>query len=178
MDHILKGDVIVNSIPSSSPEIPKRVIDRFWSKVNKTETCWEWTAGLFHPNGYGQFCAKEIPHIRTAHRFSWFLHNGTIPTGMFVCHHCDNPKCVRPSHLFLGTNSDNMKDCYRKGRMKNPCACGEKHPMSKFTTSQIIEIRRAYKAGEYTIRGLSVLYSCSYPTMAAIVKYESWKSIK
>lgn len=71
--------------------------------------CWVWIAGLY-PDGYGQFRQQR------AHRVSWGLHKGKIPKGKFICHHCDNPSCVRPSHLFVGTHQDNMEDRNRKGR--------------------------------------------------------------
>lgn len=88
-------------------------MERFFSKVNKTERCWEWTAAL--RNGYGAF--KINKKIYSAHRVSWELANGKIPANLFVCHKCDNPKCVNPDHLFLGTRSDNMKDAFKKGRL-------------------------------------------------------------
>lgn len=88
-------------------------IARFWKKVYKTETCWLWTAGK-DKDGYGKFWLDEDT-IR-AHRVSWEMHNGPIPEEMDVLHSCDNPPCVRPSHLFLGDNADNMADRDRKGR--------------------------------------------------------------
>jgi hypothetical protein len=78
--------------------------------------CWEWT-GCQDANGYGRFCLKG--QRRLASRVSWMLHNGAIPEGLFVCHKCDNPPCVNPAHLFLGTAKDNMQDCKRKGRMRH-----------------------------------------------------------
>lgn len=88
-------------------------IKRFFAKVDKSGDCWEWRGSLA-PNGYGQFFRKS--GSRQAHRISWELENGPIKNGLFVCHHCDNRKCIRPSHLFLGTHSDNMRDMERKGR--------------------------------------------------------------
>jgi hypothetical protein len=96
--------------------------ERFWSKVQKTDGCWEWKAAQ-NSAGYGIFGIgdEEKPHrIERSHRISWRLHHGEIPPGMFVCHHCDNRKCVRPDHLFLGTNRDNMHDCAQKGRSSKP----------------------------------------------------------
>ena len=86
---------------------------RFFDKVDKTDSCWNWIAST--RVGYGAF--KYKGKVVGAHRFSWELHFGNIPEGLMVCHKCDNPKCVNPSHLFLGTNSDNMKDAYDKGRL-------------------------------------------------------------
>ena len=86
---------------------------RFWKYVEKTDSCWLWT-GAKIGNGYGHITVKR-QSIKT-HRFSWELHYGAIPAGMFVCHRCDVKACVRPDHLFLGTNQDNQLDAVAKGR--------------------------------------------------------------
>ena len=88
--------------------------DRFISKVRLTESgCLEWTGSLTQ-SGYGQLSVNGQPD--KAHRVSWRLHFGAIPDGLLVCHKCDNPRCVEPSHLFLGTHRDNMRDMVNKGR--------------------------------------------------------------
>jgi hypothetical protein len=96
---------------------PRRSLEeRFWSKVDRSGECWMWVASLAS-TGYGQFYDK--PRRRTpigAHRVAWELANGPIPAGLQVLHRCDNPPCVRPDHLFIGTVSDNMRDMYAKGR--------------------------------------------------------------
>ena len=92
------------------------VDQRFWLKVDRSKDCWNWTASKVG-KGYGGFTDKRHrrKHI-VAHRFAWESCNGPIPDGLFVCHKCDNMLCVNPTHLFLGTQSDNIKDCFRKQR--------------------------------------------------------------
>lgn len=88
---------------------------RFWTYVQRGTGCWVWTASRY-PGGYGQFRRKGGP-LRGTHRVAWELARGPIPEGLHVCHRCDNPVCVRPSHLWLGTHSENMQDAHRKGRI-------------------------------------------------------------
>lgn len=91
-------------------------MERFWSKVDKSSDCWVWTASTIK-DGYGQFRGPE--GMVLAHRFSYTLQNGVIPDGFCVCHTCDNPPCVNPSHLFVGTQKTNTQDMMGKGR-NNP----------------------------------------------------------
>ncbi len=133
---------------------------RFWAKVTKGEGCWEWQ-GAPSANGYGMIKA-EGKYIG-AHRYSWELYKGAIPDGLFVCHACDNRRCVRPDHLFLGTNQDNQLDALAKGRIKTgveshghlqPHPCGEENPNAKLTDAKVREIRERYAAEliEQTLR--------------------------
>lgn len=99
----------------------RAVAERFWEKVAKGEGCWTWTGSKVHVDGYGQFRLRgRRGRLVLAHRFSFELENGPIPDGLEVCHRCDNRPCVRPEHLFIGTRSDNMKDCALKGRNFSP----------------------------------------------------------
>jgi len=90
----------------------------FWSRVKKTDGCWEWMGARSH--GYGRIHRKVgVPAI-SAHRYSFVLHNGNTPSHMEVCHTCDNPGCVRPDHLFAGTRKENAIDAQNKGRLSVP----------------------------------------------------------
>lgn len=93
-----------------------RTSARFWAKVEKSEGCWNWRAATVR--GYGEFrIGGRSVSPMYAHRVSWTMANGPIPVGLLVLHHCDNRRCVRPSHLFLGTVADNAQDASRKGRL-------------------------------------------------------------
>jgi len=103
------------------------MVQRFWKNVEKTEGCWRWkgyTRGM-PTHQYGALrIGSRVDESRTlvlAHRLSFLLHNGTISDGLEVCHHCDNPPCTRPDHLFKGTQADNIRDRDRKGRRLVDC---------------------------------------------------------
>lgn len=104
----------------------------FWSKVAKAgaNDCWPWT-GCRMRSGYGQHSANGCRVL--AHRRAWELTNGPIPAGKYVCHHCDNPSCCNPAHLFLGTQTDNMRDAAGKGRCKGCQVSGDAHYMRQRT---------------------------------------------
>lgn len=119
-------------------------INRFWKYVVKTDKCWLWK-GCLQQKGYGTIMIGDERH--SVHRFSWTLHKGKIPKGLFVCHHCDIPNCVNPEHLFLGDNGDNMRDASKKGRLaRNPASYrGERNHRTKLTEVIVREIRSLNK---------------------------------
>lgn len=106
-------------------------LERFWSRVHRTDTCWLWT-GKPRADGYGRI--RDNGRDLAAHRFAFEQFVGTIPPGMLVCHRCDTPLCVNPEHLFAGTAADNAHDRDAKGRYINPrwsqTHCRRGHPLS------------------------------------------------
>lgn len=105
---------------SSARNPPSDPVARFWAKVKRSpgQRCWLWQGGG-HPFGYGQLHLGGGSRHVLAHRYSWELAFGKVPRGRYVLHYCDNPKCVRPDHLFLGTQRDNVADMVQKGRQRN-----------------------------------------------------------
>jgi hypothetical protein len=155
-------------------EITEKDKQRFWSKVKKGKSCWEWKASK-REKGYGffGFNLKNWP----AHRISWLIHNGRIPKGMCVLHHCDNPQCVNPKHLWLGTYKDNAWDMIKKGRRYDNS--GEKCGRAKLTEKQVKLIRKIYRKG-WTLTNMYRLaerFGVHKVTIHLIIHKQSWKHI-
>lgn len=157
----------------------EQCVSLFWSRVNKNGSipkhcpelgnCWEWTAALI--KGYGT-ATVHGKALRT-HRFSWMLTYGNIPEGLLVLHKCDNRKCVRPDHLRLGTNQDNMDDMWAKGRAFNKR--GEEHWHHILTKAQVIEIRARYENGKVSASQLAKEYFVSRTNIKDIVNNKIWR---
>tara|TARA_Y100000310_G_scaffold14352_1_gene14541 strand:- start:175 stop:714 length:540 start_codon:yes stop_codon:yes gene_type:complete len=120
--------------------------ERFWAKVKKGPGCWLWT-GATRPGGYGNlFTFRDKGrrnHFTSAHRASWEIHYGPIPDGLLVCHRCDNPPCVKPEHLFLGTNKDNQRDRRQKGRAIDTADVPTELPL--LTPGEVLDIQDWYE---------------------------------
>lgn len=158
----------------------QKYINIFWSHVQKTESCWIWKASV-GSHGYGN--SWDGRKVETAPRVSWKIHFGEIPKGMYVCHHCDNRKCVNPAHLFLGSPSDNYRDMANKGRLVSTPSYGEKNGLSKLTWKQVDQIRSIWnsekpkhrKARKYTSRRLADLFGVTKGVILSILHNEIWK---
>lgn len=158
-------------LESVKPTFSDSDVKRFWSKVTKSDDCWISSA---QPSGiYGRmfFGGTQI----LAHVASWLIHNGEIPAGLKVCHSCDQPRCVRPDHLFLGTMSQNMNDMVLKGR--NRPSIGIKNNLAKLSDEQVIEIKRALAAGTKTTRELATENGVTFQSIWLIKKGVNRKHI-
>lgn len=144
---------------------PGPVEPRFWSKVEKTDSCWVWKGGR-RRKGYGVFHVLSRPVA--AHRFSWELASGQkVPEGFHVLHRCDNPPCVNPAHLFVGSNADNMADAVEKGRHSSLHQRGRRRRLSP---EDVLEIRKRYGLGGLSHNDLAAAYGVSRTTIADVLK--------
>lgn len=141
------------------------LIERFWSRVLKSDGCWLWTAGN---NGLGYGMLQQGTGNRKmilAHRLSWTIHFGEIPHGMDILHVCDNPPCVRPDHLFIGTNSDNVADKVVKDRAART-----------LTRERVLQIRKLRSEG-MLLREIATGIGVSIATVGKIVNRDSWSHV-
>ncbi len=162
----------------------RAIEDRFWERVNKDGPtpahrpelgpCWVWTGYLnWQRGGYGYIGrgGRGNGTLR-AHRYSWEFHNGPIPEGMEVLHHCDNPPCVRPDHLFLGDQQANVNDMWAKDRGPNGARMSK-----RLTDDDVREIRRLWETGQYRQVELARQFGSTTGAVSAIVRRRSWKHI-
>lgn len=160
----------LRSMPVGSAALP--MPDRFWSAVDKTDGCWNWTAARLG-SGYGSFSRGRGTPNSGAHRVAWELTNGPVPSSIHVLHRCDNPICVRPDHLFLGTNKDNVDDKVAKGRQSR--MIGERNPNAKLNTSDVEEIRRRHHSGQ-SATAIASRYGMGQTQISRIIRRETWKT--
>lgn len=149
---------------------------RFWSKVNIREGCWEWTA-CCDPCGYGRFGDWNNGRTVTfkASRIAYESVYGSIPTGLYGLHTCDNPPCVRPDHIYPGTQLDNMADMAVRGRTAK--RGGNSQNVAKLSPGDVRAIRARYEAGGCTTRSLGREYGVSGNQISNIVRRVSWSHV-
>jgi hypothetical protein len=150
----------------------------FSLRYKRTKTgCWEWS-GCRDAKNYGRmgYARKKLV---LCHRVSWMAFRGPIPEGMCVCHKCDNPPCINPDHLFLGTRADNTRDAASKGRIRcNPEKIkGQLHGMHKLTNDQVLEIRKRYVPYKTHSRILADEFHVCSASILNIVNRKSWKHL-
>ena len=166
-------------------EINKKDIKRFWFGVQKTKSCWNWIKAN-RGNGYGAIRINKKTY--NTHRISWIIHFGQIPNHLCVLHTCDNRKCIKPTHLWLGTKTDNNRDMFKKGRNHNlrnylkkypeKIARGENSGNSKLTEKQVLEIRRLWeKKIVLTKYELAKIFQVDEGNIRGILKRLYWKHI-
>lgn len=149
------------------------VLERFvkkWKRNDETG-CWEWI-GARHRQGYGQFYIDG--KILLSHRVAWMLRHGSMPTPeQKVCHRCDNPRCVNPDHLFLGSQADNARDCVAKGRANRARQFGETNPVARLTENQVRDIHRDQRQH----REIASAYGVAESTISMIKRGRNWPHI-
>lgn len=168
-------------IGRGSPGLPKKIrspVERFYEKVQKTETCWIWN-GTLGNNGYGRFSVHGKQFV--AHRWLFEQLNGAIPIELQCCHKCDNRKCVNPEHIFLGTRTENMADAHAKGRMNfqkpgwfHPKS-GTKHHAVKLTEDDVRKIRSL--AGKKFGYEIAEEFGISSVQVNRIIARKNWRHV-
>lgn len=161
-------------MPTKSVEEKLKYANRFWAKVDiklDTDSCWEWQAGKTG-FGYGQFKIRSY-HKIDSHRVAWEMFYGEISDGLWVLHTCDNPACVNPNHLFLGTALDNARDRESKNRGNKK---GEHNSGHKLTQTQVEYIRSRYATGNILQRELATEMNVNPSAISRIVRNKQWST--
>lgn len=147
--------------------------ERFWDRVYRGEGACQIWLGYVDRAGYGVIRFNGKNHL--AHRASWIIEHGPIPDGAMVLHRCDNPSCVNPAHLFLGTQRNNMEDMVTKGRSHKPI--GTRNASAVLTDDQVRDIRASYVPQYGSCVALARRYGVGRSTIWGIVKGNSWKHV-
>lgn len=169
-----------NGSPTADADRTRRPVEeRFWEKVDQSggpEACWPWTATTCSW-GYGLFRFRSKETMKRSNRVAWYLTTGEWPGDLLVCHHCDNPACCNPRHLFLGTNADNKSDSRQKGRVALGYVShsGETSPKAKLTLMQVAAIRARYAVGDISQLTLGLEFGVSQTQVGRIVRGVQWR---
>lgn len=158
---------------------PRPIESRFWEKVDKRDDneCWNWTAKL-DKNGYGRIgLGGRDKGMARSPRIAYLLCYGVDPGDQWVLHSCDNPSCVNPKHLRLGSAGDNNKESFDKGRNPNPRLPGESNPYRKLTGTSVKEIRERYSKGDISQQSLAEEYGVDQTCISNIVRRKSWPHV-
>jgi hypothetical protein len=155
------------------------LLERIFSHLDMSGDCWTWMLSV-DGKGYAHISVDGAMH--RVHRLVHELLIGPIPAGMYVCHGCDNPRCVRPSHLFAGTSQDNARDMWAKGRhprmngTRSP-VLGERNHAAKLTTAQVLEIRRRIPGPRGEIPRLALLFGVGRTAIEKVAARETWTHV-
>jgi len=154
----------------------KPLAERFWPRVfkNGADGCWLWQ-GYHCRFGYGYFSIDRVP--TTAHRVAYLLTYGSFDQSLNVLHRCDNPPCVNPTHLFLGTRADNVRDMDAKGRRGRGAPRGEESPFARLTDENVRRIRAMYATGSYAQRELGEMFGVARSTIFLAVSHKNWRHV-
>lgn len=148
--------------------------------LKKENGCWDWI-GSKDKHGYGQFCIKANNNPKQrfvfAHRESYKFYKSKLSDDFVVCHHCDNPSCINPDHLWAGTQTENHKDMHNKGREGHGSAKGENTPVSKLKNQNITEIRSMYENGK-SQQKIADIFGVTQGTISSILRKATWKHIE
>lgn len=179
-----KGEVATMK-PRELPDFTESEKSKFWSCVDTSggeKSCWEWMGVKWaRKNGVGRY-GLFARHGRSfsTHRLAWLFSKGPIPDGLLVCHHCDNPPCCNPAHLFLGTQKDNIADRNRKGRQPvNPFSLkrGENHEKTTLTEAQVREMRHLYQPWKMSCSKLAKMFGMTKDGVHSIIARRTWKHV-
>lgn len=156
---------------------------KFWSNifVGCSDECWEWksfSGTSYYPSTHfngKNWKVHRLAYMLTYGEFDYFNND---ENQIYICHHCDNPPCCNPNHLFLGTHQDNVDDRERKERNKLPRSRGEDHGQSKLTEEEVIKIRELYSSGNHSYYSLADIYDVSFGNIRNIIKRKTWSWLK
>lgn len=158
-------------IPSKNKIETRLISKEFFLEMRVVEPgtdCWIWQGSKLYRENYGRIFING--RYQRAHRIAYEIWNGPIPDGFLVCHHCDNPPCINPEHLFVGTDLDNVLDASRKGRLRNGLGPGEKSGWHKLNNEKVFAIRAAL--GRFV--DIAKQFGVSYTTIYNIKARETW----